>query len=56
MMQKTTPQKNINPFAESMLKSAEENKQAKPQTRFGDVDPKEIENVFKAIQKGKFRQ
>ncbi|MFA6461235.1 MAG: hypothetical protein WCV90_03125 [Candidatus Woesearchaeota archaeon] len=58
MIQKPTPKRDARTdgFIDSMLKSASEKTETSAQTRFGDVDPKEIEGVFKAIQKGKFRR
>jgi len=58
MIQKPTPKRDnqTDKFIGSMLKSADNKNETTAQTRFGDVDPKEIEGVFQAIQKGKFRQ
>jgi hypothetical protein len=58
MIQKPTPKRDAqtDKFIGSMLQSASEKKETSAQTRFGDVDPQEIEGVFKAIQKGKFRR
>jgi len=58
MIQKPLPKRDAQTdgFIGSMLKSADEKNETTAQTRFGDVDPKEIEGVFKSIQKGKFRQ
>jgi len=39
-------------FVASMLQSAQENKEIKPQTRHDNVDPTEIEKVMANIKKG----
>jgi hypothetical protein len=58
MIQKPIPKRDAQTdgFINSMLKSADNKSETPAQTRFGDVDPKDIEGVFKAIQKGKYRQ
>ncbi|MDP3640177.1 MAG: hypothetical protein Q8R53_03170 [Nanoarchaeota archaeon] len=42
-------------FVASMLQSAQENKTTLPQTRFGDVNPQQIERVITNLKKGKLR-
>ena len=42
-------------FVASMLQSAQENKEAAPQTR-NDVDPTEIDKIMANIQKGLIRK
>ncbi|HLC97583.1 MAG TPA: hypothetical protein VJC21_02280 [Candidatus Nanoarchaeia archaeon] len=58
MLRKKAAQQNqdtTQQFVASMLQSAQENKQAQPQTRFGDVNPQQIEKVIDALKKGKLR-
>lgn len=57
MIQKTpVKRENTNSFVDSMLKSAQENKEVKPQTRYEGVNPNDIENILNEIKKGKFRK
>lgn len=58
MIQKPIPKRDntANSFVDSMLKSAQESQEVKPQTRYGNVNPNEIENVLNEIKKGKFRK
>ncbi len=57
MIQKTPiKRENTNGFVDSMLKSAQENKEVKPQTRYEGVNPNDIENILNEIKKGKFRK
>lgn len=43
-------------FVDSMLESAKENKEVKPQTRFDNVNPDDIEKVMVNIKKGRVRK
>ncbi len=43
-------------FVASMLQSAEENKEVKPQTRYDNVDPAQIDKVMANIKKGLVRK
>lgn len=58
MIQKPIPKRDTtsNGFVDSMLKSAQENKEVKPQTRYEGVNPNDIENILNEIKKGKFRK
>mgnify|MGYP001586091749 CR=1 FL=1 len=47
--------KDVPNFVAAMLQSAQESKEAKPQTR-NDVDPAEIEKVMANIKKGLARK
>ncbi len=58
MLSKKAAQRNqdtTQQFVASMLQSAQENKQTQPQTRFGDVNPQQIERVIANLKKGKVR-
>lgn len=39
-------------FVASMLQSAQDNKEVKPQTRYDNVDPQQIDQVMANIKKG----
>ncbi len=43
-------------FVASMLQSAQDNKEVKPQTRYDNVDPQEIDKVMANIKKGLARK
>ena len=43
-------------FVASMLQSAQENKEVKPQTRYDNVDPQEIDKLMANIKKGLVRK
>ena len=43
-------------FVASMLQSAQDNKEVKPQNRYDDVDPKEIDKLMANIKKGLARK
>ncbi|HLD40173.1 MAG TPA: hypothetical protein VJB13_03460 [Candidatus Nanoarchaeia archaeon] len=43
-------------FVASMLQSAQDNKEVKPQTRHDNVDPQEIDKVMANIKKGLARK
>ena len=43
-------------FVDSLLRSAQETKQVKPQTRYDQVDEKELEKTMASLQKGMIRR
>ena len=43
-------------FVSSMLESAQDIKEVKPQTRYDNVNPAEIEGVMDKIKRGTFRR
>ncbi|HIG92833.1 MAG: hypothetical protein QT02_C0010G0004 [archaeon GW2011_AR9] len=43
-------------FVDTMLKSADETKEVKPQNRYDTVDPAEIEKVMANLKKGMMRK
>ncbi len=43
-------------FVDSLLQSAQETKQVKPQTRYDHVDEKELEKTMANLQKGMIRR
>lgn len=45
-----------NNFVNAMLKSAEEQKEVKPQSRFDDVDVQKIDLLMKEIKKGNLKR
>ena len=45
-----------NNFVNTMLKSAEEKKEVKPQKRFDDVDVQNIDALMADLKKGKVRK
>jgi hypothetical protein len=57
MNQKPVPKKDgASNFVASMLQSAQENKEVKPQTRYDNVDPAQIDKVMANIKKGLVRK
>lgn len=52
MQPKPLKKDGVSNFVLSMLQSAQENKEVKPQTRHDNVDPAEIEKVMANIKKG----
>lgn len=57
MNQKPVPKKDgASIFVASMLQSAQDNKEVKPQTRYDNVDPQEIDKVMANIKKGLARK
>ena len=48
--------KSASGFVESMLQSAQENKDVKPQTRFDNVNPTDIEKIMANLKKAQFRK
>ena len=60
-MDKPRPKKTgvtpgVGNFVDSMLKSAEEKKEVKPQTRYDDVDMTELDQLMASIKKGAVRR
>ena len=56
-MNKPTPKKDgASIFVASMLQSAQDNKEVKPQTRHDNVDPQEIDKLMANIKKGLVRK
>ena len=43
-------------FVDSMLQSAQESKEVKPQTRYDNVNPSDIEKIMANIKKGVVRR
>ncbi len=43
-------------FVSSMLQSAQDNKEVKPQTRYDNVDPEQIDKLMANIKKGLVRK
>jgi len=57
MNQKPTQKKDgASIFVTSMLQSAQDNKEVKPQTRYDNVDPQEIDKLMANIKKGLARK
>ncbi len=57
MNQKPTVKKDgASIFVSSMLQSAQENKEVKPQTRYDNVDPGQIDKLMANIKKGLVRK
>ena len=51
--QKPQPKKDGSSiFVASMLQSAQENKEVKPQTRHDNVDPQQLDKIMANIKKG----
>ena len=46
----------VQTFVQSMLQSAEEKREVKPQTRHDNVDPAEIEQLMANLKKGMVRK
>ena len=56
-MNKPTPKKDgASIFVASMLQSAQDNQEVKPQTRFDNVDAEQIDKVMANIKKGLARK
>ena len=57
-MEMKPTQKKVGPstFVESMLQSAQESKEVKPQTRFDNVNPSDIDKVMANLKKGIVRR
>lgn len=55
MKSKIVKTESTTSFVESMLKSAQEVKEVKPQTRHDHVDMAELEKVMAKIKKGQMR-
>ncbi len=54
--QKPAQKKDVSNFVASMLQSAQETKEVKPQTRYDNVDPAQIEKVMANIKKGMLKK
>ena len=55
--QKPMPKKDgASIFVASMLQSAQDTKEVKPQTRYDNVDPEQIDKVMANIKKGLARK
>ncbi len=54
----TKPVKREGPlnFVDSMLQSAQETKEVRPQNRYDNVDPADIEKVMAGLKKGVVRR
>ena len=53
---KPAVKKDVSNFVASMLQSAQENKEVKPQTRYDNVDQEQIDKVMANIKKGLVRK
>lgn len=53
---KVVSREGVSNFVQSMLQSAEEKKEIKPQNRYDDVNPNDIERIMENLKKGKIRQ
>lgn len=56
MTQKPLKKDSASIFVASMLQSAQENKEVKPQTRYDNVDQEQIDQVMANIKKGLARK
>lgn len=56
MPKKTGVTPGVGNFVDSMLKSAEEKKEVKPQTRYDHVDTAELDQLMASIKKGAVRR
>ena len=52
MTQKPVKKDGASIFVASMLESAQDTKEVKPQTRYDNVDPQEIDKLMANIKKG----
>ncbi|MEK6939824.1 MAG: hypothetical protein AABX31_03785 [Nanoarchaeota archaeon] len=56
MSQKPVKKDGASIFVASMLQSAQDNQEVKPQTRYDHVDPQEIDKLMANIKKGLVRK
>lgn len=55
-MEKPAKKDGVFNFVDTVLKSAQESKEVKPQNRYDDVDPADIEKVMANLKKGMMRK
>ncbi len=55
MAKNTITRDGTSNFVQSMLQSAQENKEVKPQNRYDNVNQNDIEKIMENIKKGKTR-
>lgn len=53
---KRIPKERAANFVDAMLKSAQDTKEVKPQTRFDYVDQKELDKLMAKLQKGEVKK
>lgn len=56
MEQKEVKKTGTTNFVDTMLQSAQENKEVKPQTRFDNVNPNDLTKVMENLKKGIIRK